>query len=436
MNQPKIELKFVPPRIQDASRPLVEAVSPEGWQNLGGGLRWYEFAGPIEENNGKSQVPISYTGLIGPIVKGLVESQRETGQPSPPNRSYLLHGPAGIGKTLLNQLLAETFISKDHEPVGFYNRDTFVEMIDVETRQPLVINPMVKRPSVVERAMATESLDNPQIQVYNTGKGNVNIHAIDKLVENLKRAYHFGRRVFIIGEIDGIRHDQSKSLKTGLDPHHGIADNILVLADTNDPEKVKNNLKAGYQRFKRIPVRAWHEAELAGMAKEYAKRLGVAFDPSAFSYEDEPFQRMAMHSQGAIRELLYILDELKHVSGMIDASALESHMNRDRSPIIEPPRAVFDFFSLPRYDLATVAAFTTRMALRNTSTYSFVNGLAQYISRNYPQVLGQISQPYFSLSYWLNVPQDGLSPAVWAGFTAPLAAIGEAVRTAMRQNAA
>jgi hypothetical protein len=284
----------------------------------------------------------------------------------------------------------------------------------------------------VERALAKETLDNPQVQVYNAGKGSFDKKAVDEMVENMKRAYPFGRRIFMIGEIDGIRYDQSAGLKTGLDLHHGIKDNVLVLADTNHLETVKRNLQAGAQRFTHITVREWSQTELAQLAAYYCRKLGVAFKVDEFRDANEPYFRLGSQAQGAVRELLLTLDYLKNHDGPVTLSDLEGYLNRGRAVYVEPPRAVVQFFELPNFAAQTVASFCLRQADRNTGLFSFSNGLAQYVAQNCPEILGDVNvqKSLAALGAPLALPQDGLAQFAWIQASGPLSFVGAKAREA------
>mgnify|MGYP006421434159 CR=1 FL=1 len=265
-----------------------EAFKPTRWENLGGPFGWLDWDDTVHRDREDPLVdkygPYVYAGWYGPIGQMVSTfSKRQVF----PDKSYLFSGPRGIGKTALIKLMAFTILSNQHMPVRFNDG---VIVLDPETDEPYIVNP------VAENGIGFDTIQYAINHPGDTSSNIVESHNagmmykddVNKVAESISRTFQaFGRnRVIILNEFDNVGSRQVPALKGAMDPGGGIPDGLLILADTNYPEKVKKSMgKAGMDRFNHLAFTKWPTEDLCVLARRTLTHFGVEFDLSTF----EPF---------------------------------------------------------------------------------------------------------------------------------------------------
>lgn len=371
---------------------LLRRAHPTGWQHLGGPMGWFKTLtdrveeGPVFDEHGY-HVRVKVVGKIGRLVRHFDKRGHF------PSRAYIFGGPPGIGKTALVKLMAMTHLAEDHEPISYqFNTGEEVTLIDDDTDEPLEVNPVEsqgKTFEMVHRAIEnTGDSGNQLIESYNTSRLNKpDIDDISATFDSPNILY--SGRVIYFNEFDNVSSKQVPALKSSLNPGGNIPEDLLVLADTNNIDDVRDSLgDGGVERFHDITFGDWSYESLAQSAATYLREFGVDIAEDGFEHKQPPgggepsalegaIDFIAREAEGSIRKVLRVIEHLAELDrpatadDILDTKSTFEGDEEERSQVFS---RYFDVI----YDGKPVGDFASNAATRGNSFTNFSAALASW----------------------------------------------------------
>lgn len=419
---------YLPDKGEDEK--LANQVQPYGWEHLAGPFAWCEPTSQnITESGGRLELPVRIKdNTMGTMAKHFHEHRQLS------HSNLLFIGPPGNGKSAIEKFLAWVYLSEDHEPVSYkIQTGEDVTLVDHRTGEPFVINPTNENTityDFVQRKLSTavlpEEVDpSTRLQLHNAGNSNMNKSSVSELADDLKRDLSMiGRRVVVISEIhDFSQKSQTRPLKTEIDPA-GMPDGLLIMADANDKAAAEKSLgKAGMGRFEIIDASRWHADTLRLYADEYCRHFGISFEGE---FEQEPERIIAQRAGGSIRELLFLIQNLRNADQPVTESSLNQLVQkRVEDEGRELSRDVYLYFNNVAKGNRSTAAFVDELLKREVSVHHFLRDVCHQLSSNHreiltdPQVQSALAELRESCHYTLHEGPPAKS-VVWASIVKPL----------------
>jgi len=433
----------VPEQAHESVVSLMEHVYPKRWEHLGGPLSWYRVRKHRKTESG-IDLYIDFAGTVGTIAGALHRSISREGRPVLPARAYLLHGPAGVGKTMFIRLLAATYIAERWEPVTVETPSGAVRFFSAEDGKPIVLNP-VGTDAIVRDVLHRGDTQHPRVRLYNAGASEVNKEVLSDMLRDLKQPTLFtGRRVFVVSELDQLAPQQGAAFKAGLDPAVGLREGNLVLADTNSIETVRSRIAEAVARFTVIPVRHWEWRELAAMAGRYMQQLGLRIDVQKVLEEiatrtlaeeelklledaqhDELraalvlLRRLSLAAGGSLRELLRHLGSLVQLSRPVTLSDIEALEVQESDGVMQQ-RLLSWYLEPDKLSETGMAEFCRRMASMHMPLESLYQALFAYLTAQPGRLKPETARPW---AYLMRLLAMDRGVSVWIAAQEPLLAI-------------
>jgi hypothetical protein len=416
---------------------LLRRAHPTGWQHLGGPMGWFEVLSdePERGEHGLS-VPVKVVGKVGRLVRHFNTHGHF------PSRAYIFAGDPGIGKTALVKLMAMTHVAREHEPISYrYNKEERVTLIDDDSGKPLTVNPVEgggRTFEMVHRAVEnTGDSGNQLIESYNTSRLNKpDIDAISNTFNAPNTLY--GSRVIYFNEFDNVSSNQVPALKSSLNPGGNIPEDLLVLADTNHLDTVRQSLGGGgIERFEDIHFGTWSYESLAAATDKYLRAFGVEIEMGGFEPKEPPgggeatlmegaVSYIAKQAEGSIRAVLKTvshLAELGRPAKESDVNDIQTSYEGDE----DDRSQLFSRYFNVIYNDQTAAGFAANASSRGNSFTSFSAALSSYLLKN-RQVL-QASETHTALVEMREIAaSDAPRPVQWASAVPALRDFAQAIR--------
>jgi hypothetical protein len=370
---------------------------------------------------------------MGTLAKHIHENGR------PNHSNFLFIGPPGNGKSAIEKFLAWTYLSETLEPVTYTLEDgEEVTLVDHQTGEPFEINPtnegtitydFVLR-KLSESVLPKDVDPSSRVQLHNAGASDMNKGSVSRLADDLKRDLSMiGRRVVVISEIhDFNSKTQTRPLKTELDPQN-MPDGLLVMADANSRAEARKALgEAGFGRFREVGASRWHVDTLRFHAEEYFDHFGIEFDEG---FERDPSVIAAERAGGSIRELLFLVQELRDADPPVSPEAVNQLFSRrveDEGQQIG--QDVFQFMNSVSGGDYDTAAFVQNLMKRQVDVHRFLRNLCQQVIEQRQDVLVEretqsiLSQLREACHYGYHEGPPTQS-VIWASITEPLDALAD-----------
>lgn len=429
----------IPPPLLDPKLPLTEAIIPVGWEHVGGPLQWCEFVGDVERSEQYGRIiRVKPYRALGNLLWTLSETGRFNA------RAILLYGPAGIGKTVLQVLLARTKLASRLEPVRVYmpgsEEHPYVTYVDYRTGEPLKINPPVDdRMGSLKfvRTQLSDSGDLSNQRLWHRNAGKCDKATFDELLNRIHRP-RLGpddKQVFVMSEFDQMLKSQLPAFKTALNPGT-VPEQVLFLADTNDRHALYSKLEeAGWQRFDmRIGVSPWPGETLVLYAQHYGSLCGLQFDPTSFNGKGDPYRMIAESAEGSLRTVLQRLQLMRSSANPIPYSVLADMLEETASEQAQISGSVQRFFvmvlSRRKATPLDVSRFVLDLYKREIFLVGFCNDLAHQLLQQYPELVHvpKVADALNSIRQAVTTfPGESLTRLQWAAITPSLLAIAEAL---------
>jgi DNA polymerase III delta prime subunit len=426
-------IAYVPPDAPDATD-LLNKAQPRGWENLSGPFSWCELRSQsvIDHEEHGASVFVEPTGKIGELAKYFNENGHF------PRNAYLFAGPKGIGKTAFIKLMAVTHAADEHRPVQYQGDGTMITLLDENTEEPFVINPVESDGlgfDQVQWALNNHGdTSHGNYEAYNAGQ--LYKEDVDALTKTFSAPLELfgGKRVVIINEFDSVKSTQTDSLKTSLDPGGGLPDGLLLLADTNHLSDVRSNLDdAGMDRFKTVQFDRWGVQTLRRYANTYVQEYGIEFNQNSFEAEEDPELLMAQGATGSIRELIGNVQSLAGVGSAISREEFQRLTEEERAQTspYRNRKAISTFKTrVIGGGNMTIQGFIDQCVWRQDSCVSFAEDLAQWLMRRHKGLAttDQVSEAMHEIRSIISYREGRPVPSVqWIAFAAPLRKIAEAL---------